>query len=36
VPRRIMPTKDALLLGTGKFDYVTAQKMVNEKFAATP
>jgi acyl-[acyl-carrier-protein]-phospholipid O-acyltransferase/long-chain-fatty-acid--[acyl-carrier-protein] ligase len=35
VPRRIMPTKDALLLGTGKFDYVTAQKMVNEKFAAT-
>jgi acyl-[acyl-carrier-protein]-phospholipid O-acyltransferase/long-chain-fatty-acid--[acyl-carrier-protein] ligase len=30
-PRRIMPMKDAPLLGTGKFDYVTAKKLVEEK-----
>ena len=34
-PRRVMPMKDAPLLGTGKFDYVTAKKLVEEKFAAT-
>ena len=35
VPRRIMPMKDTPLLGTGKFDYVTAKKLVEEKFTAT-
>ena len=34
-PRRILPLKDAPLLGTGKFDYVTAKKLVEEKFSAT-
>jgi acyl-[acyl-carrier-protein]-phospholipid O-acyltransferase/long-chain-fatty-acid--[acyl-carrier-protein] ligase len=34
-PRRIMPLKDAPLLGTGKFDYVTAKKLVEEKFSQT-
>ena len=32
VPRRIMPLKTAPLLGNGKFDYVSAQKLALEKF----
>ena len=33
-PRRIIPMKDTPLLGTGKFDYVTAKKLAEEKFTA--
>ncbi len=31
LPRRVVPVKNAPLLGTGKFDYVAAQKLVEEK-----
>jgi len=34
VPRRVMVVKEPPLLGNGKFDFVTAQKMAEEKFSA--